>query len=174
MRVRLVATLIAGAAVLVAAGSGTASGGAAMRLPSLEHQLLVAVNDARGGRGAAPLRSHPALTRAAIVHTRDMARYGMFSHDSADGTSVRRRVARYYARGLDPRRWNIAENIQWRTGPATAAALVSWWLESRRHRDNLLAGQFRDVGIAAFHTENARGHFGGRTVTLVTIVFGVR
>jgi uncharacterized protein YkwD len=143
-------------------------------LNQLEWKLLERLNAVRLRRGLARLRLSPELLLAAHQHSHDMARNGFCGHDSADGTSFWSRVRRFYSPGSGWRSWSAAENVLCHPRRLTAAAALGRWLASRGHRANLLAPQWRDVGLAAVWTEAAPGEFGGRDVFLVTANFGSR
>jgi cysteine-rich secretory family protein len=48
------------------------------------------------------------------------------------------------------RTWTVGENLVWGTGPlSTPQALVTAWMNSPPHRENLLRPSFREMGLAA-------------------------
>jgi len=51
---------------------------------------------------------------------------------------------------------------------------VRQWLASPQHRRNLLAWQWRSMGIAVINAEGVRGVFGGGLVEIAAAEFGVR
>ena len=74
----------------------TASVSAArVHLSALESQLLSQINLTRGRRGLRALRLSAPLTAAADQHSQSMAQKGYFSHDSANGGSFFKRIARF-------------------------------------------------------------------------------
>jgi uncharacterized protein YkwD len=48
------------------------------------------------------------------------------------------------------------------------------WLRSPVHRANLLAAQWREIGIGAVHVTSAPRMYRGAPVTVITADFGVR
>jgi uncharacterized protein YkwD len=70
-----------------------------------------------------------------------------FAHVTPAGEGLRARVARtgwMHRR----RRWRLAENLGWGTGPlATPQAIVAAWMKSPPHRRNVLRADLRLVGI---------------------------
>lgn len=78
-----------------------------------------------------------------------MVRQGYFEHTSPAGvTFVNRIVATGYTRGA--RSWAVGENLVWGNGPlSTPQSLVTSWMNSPPHRENLLQPRFREIGIAA-------------------------
>jgi uncharacterized protein YkwD len=74
-------------------------------------------------------------------HARDMASHASFEHRGSDGSQSAERVT---AAGY---RWrSTGENIA--AGQPTAEAVVAAWLESPEHCANLMARQFREMGVA--------------------------
>jgi hypothetical protein len=48
------------------------------------------------------------------------------------------------------RTWTVGENLVWGTGPlSTPQAVVTAWMNSPPHRENLLRPTYREVGIGA-------------------------
>ena len=47
-------------------------------------------------------------------------------------------------------------------------------MRSPEHRANILNPNWREIGIAAVHSDGAPGTFGGLPVTIITTDFGVR
>jgi uncharacterized protein YkwD len=45
---------------------------------------------------------------------------------------------------------------------------------SAGHRENLLSGVWRELGLGALRVSRAAGAYGGRSVTIVTLDFGLR
>lgn len=146
--------------------------GARRLLSSLEFDILVRINAQRTTRGLRPLRVSRGLTAAATYHTRRMGRLGFFEHESANGAPFWRRIERFYPAG--PGYWSVGENLFWESPDTSAADAVREWMQSAPHRQNILAREWRDIGISAEHFATAPGTFGGRPVTIVTADFGVR
>ena len=143
----------------------------AMRV--LEAQVLVNVNRIRAQHRLVGLRFSPKLTAAATQHSREMARLGYFSHDSANGGAFWRRIERYYpSRGF--RRWSVGENLLWSSPDVDAAGALRMWMQSPEHRANLLNRGWREVGLSAIHVASAHGAYHDLDVTIVTADFGAR
>jgi len=134
--------------------------------------VVVGINEARVAQGLAPLRVSRQLRKAASEHALSMATLGYFSHSSANGSSVIRRIASFYA-ARGSKSWAVGEVLIWRAGGISASSAVSSWLSSAGHARQLL-GSWRDVGVAAINDENAPGVFGGRDVTIVVVDLGTR
>ena len=164
-------------AVLVAAGllaaSASATGRGEKSLPSLNRQVLAAVNRFRVAHGRVPLRESGSLDRSALQHSMEMGRVGYFAHPSADGTAFWRRIRRYYGAG-HYRYWSVGENLVWRSPAINAARAMSLWIASPEHLRNLLAREWREIGVSAVRVRHAPGVFHGLPVTVITADFGVR
>lgn len=103
------------------------------------------INYARSRAGVGGLSSSRALERAAGRKSHDVAACG-FSH-TACGNAADLYVHRYgYASGTSGWRWG--ENLAYGRGKkSTPRAIVQAWLGSPPHRDNMLAGSFKDLGV---------------------------
>jgi uncharacterized protein YkwD len=166
----LVAVLLAFAAGAPAAAAPDAATTVAAS-ESLETALLAELNEVRLAHGLSPLRRSGGLATAASVHSRAMAQFGFFQHESRDGSSFTQRVQRFY--GPSGRGWLVGENLLWGTR-VNAALAVSMWMQSPPHRRNILTPHWREVGLSAVKATRAPGVFGGRDVVIVTSDFGVR
>lgn len=111
--------------------------------PTLIAELLREVNTQRELNGKQPLRLNSRLTGAAQKHAENMSENDFFDHLSPDGRGVMERVTKegYHWRA-------IAENIG--AGLSSPKSTVTAWMKSRGHRDNLLNGEFNEVGIGYF------------------------
>ena len=90
---------------------------------------------------APPLTLAPALTRAASMHSRDMAAHDLFSHAGSDGSTPGERAT------LAGYRWSmVGENIA--SGVRTPRAAVAGWLASPHHCANIMTAGFRQMGVA--------------------------
>jgi hypothetical protein len=76
-----------------------------------------------------------------------MVAQGFFDHASPDGgTLVERLTGAGYLGDKDA--WVVGENIGWGQGTlATARAMVTAWMGSPAHRENLLSGDYTQVGL---------------------------
>ena len=167
-------------AALLALGLG-AAGAQATTKPAraltaanqLESQVLVELNAIRRAHGLVPLRLSRPLASAADAHSRAMATYGFFKHESRDGSAFWHRVKRYYGPG---RRggWSVGENLLWSTAGIDARRAVELWMKSPAHRKNILTPRWREIGLSAVTAPAAPGVFAGRDVVIVTTDFGVR
>jgi uncharacterized protein YkwD len=142
-------------------------------LPTLNHEVLAAVNRFRAAHGLLTLRESRALDRSARQHSLEMGRRGYFRHPSADGTVFWRRIQQYYSAKNVPY-WSVGENLVWQSQSLSAAAAMQLWIASPPHLANLMSRQWRQIGISAVSAARAPGVYGGRHVIIITTDFGVR
>ena len=117
---------------------------------AMDTSIACLINAQRAAYGVGPVQPNEALRDAALSHSTEMVREGYFEHTSPAGlTFVQRIEGTGYMRGS--RSWEVGENLVWGTGPlSTPQSLVTSWMNSPPHRENLLRGRFREIGIAAF------------------------
>lgn len=119
-------------------------------LPGFKDALLEQINAARASARTCGAANMPAvgalawndwLFSAAARHSDDMARHDYFSHTGRDGRSPGQRVsAEGYA-------WSVAgENIA--AGQASVNAVMTAWLASPGHCENLMRPAYTEVGVA--------------------------
>lgn len=143
------------------------------QLPTLEQSLRREINAVRTQNGLRPLADSLELTTAAESYTRKMLRNGFFDHDSPSGVTFAERIRlRYSPAGYA--RWAVGENLLTAPSKINARRAVELWMNSPRHRDNLLSPTFRQMGIAAVHQHSAPGVFGGNEALVITLELGVR
>ena len=107
--------------------------------PDSEAQMLRLVNDERRRAGLAPLQQDDRLREAARQHSEEMFRLGYFSHDSPRTGSPFDRIsaaARFFL--------TSGENIAY---APTVEIAHNGLMNSPSHRKNILAPEFRNVGI---------------------------
>lgn len=168
--IKLAASLLAVAA-LGPASASAASCAAGDRSPAalgdagVRHAVLCLLNGERTAHGLRPLRHDERLGRAAVGHSRDMAAHHYFAHDSRSGATFGDRIARTgWMRGR--RSFSIGENLAWGTGEsATPRAIVTSWMHSAGHRENILDGRFRVIGIGVVGGVPVTDGTGGATYT---------
>jgi uncharacterized protein YkwD len=102
----------------------------------------------RTQNGLGTLADNSALDAAAAAHSDDMIARGYFDHDTPDGGTFDQRIlSAGYARPGDG--WSLGENLIWADGDlATPAALMNSWMNSEGHRENILNGTYRELGLA--------------------------
>ena len=115
-------------------------------------EMLAQVNAQRRKAGAPALKMDRDLQQAAQGHAQDMLARGYFAHKSPSGTSVRERSreAGYQWRTIGE---NIAE------GQTSVDEVVTTWMGSPGHRQNILNPNFRDLGIGLVLGKNRAGEY---------------
>jgi len=172
-RALLCLALTVSAVGLWAGSAGAIGRGSTSATAALEQDVLSNVNLLRRQHGLGTLRLSAKLAAAARLHSAEMAQRGYFSHDSANGTSFDKRIARFYSVG-DKRYWSVGENLLWSSPDVSASSALDMWMNSPEHRKILLTARWREIGLSAVHLSSAPGTYGGREVTIVTADFGVR
>jgi uncharacterized protein YkwD len=107
------------------------------------------INEQRASFGLQPVDENSQLDRAALSHSNEMVQEGYFEHTSPAGVTFIDRIAQtgYMAKA---RSWVVGENLVWGTESwSTPDALVTAWMNSPPHRENLLKPSFDEIGIAA-------------------------
>lgn len=128
-----VCTSLAGA--MASAGCNIPSNASAMQAELIEH-----LNAERRARGLTPLRLSAALDKAAQGQACDNAKRMSISHDSSDGSHLQQRLRRV---GYNYR--TAAENTG--RGFASGARAVEWWMNSPKHKTNMLMSQVSEIGV---------------------------
>jgi uncharacterized protein YkwD len=105
-------------------------------------EVIDLTNQARAAGGLQPLVASAALTRAAAIHSQDMARLGQMVHDipGAPNGSLAERAA-----FVGYRYRSLGENIAY--NQAGGAAVVAAWLASPPHHENMLSADFTEIGV---------------------------
>ncbi len=123
-------------------------------------QLLTATNSKRAEAGLAPLTLDQRLSRAAALKAKDMFAKNYWAHNSTDGKTPWEFVTtagyRYRIAGE-----NLAKNF------SVSSAVVDAWMASPTHRDNIMRGDYKDIGLAVVN-----GVLAGEETTLVVQMFG--
>jgi len=121
--------------------------------------VLAEMNAYRAQFSLPPLQMDARLQQAADDRMRDMEELAYWSHESPDGRSpfmwLRMRNYPYQFAG---------ENLA--TGFETCEVLVSSWMESKGHRDNILSASYTECGIAIIDGSTTRRSVGKSIVVL--------
>ena len=115
-------------------------------LASFAADVVALTNAHRTTAGCPALEVSPLLTQAAQRHSEDMARNSFMSHTGSDGSTLRSRVDDTGYLWM-----RLAENIA--AGYPTPASVVSAWMNSEGHRNNILNCSLTEIGVA--HTYRA-------------------
>ena len=145
--------------------------GGGIYLNATEKQLLGLHNETRKERGLKPLCVHPALTEAARAHSKDMIEQDYFAHATPSGESLGERLRHF---GYTPKGysyWKVGGNIAWHSGPEPEPEnMFSGWMNSPHHRANILAEDFRQIGLGTY----AGAYKSYKESVMYTAEFGVR
>jgi uncharacterized protein YkwD len=110
-----------------------------------EQTLLELTNKERAKKKLPPVSVSPLLTRVARAHSANMARQEKMEHVLDGKTAGQRAEKAGYRLGRVGE--NIAAGEEW-----TAAGLIEDWMNSKRHRDNILSPGFTEVGFGLAKT----------------------
>ena len=168
MSITAVVALIC-ALIPVSSASAACSGASARpgKAPpaTIRHATLCLLNEKRHARGLRRLRESRQLTAAAGGYAALMVRERFFDHVSPAGSTLLTRVrGSGYLAGIGT--FFAAENIAWASGrAATPRGMVRQWMNSPPHRENILNGRLRDIGIGAATGAPNGSSSGGTYVT---------
>jgi uncharacterized protein YkwD len=126
--------------------------------------ILCLVNGERTDNGGLPpLGTNSQLAQAATGMCQQMITQHFFAHETPDGKNV---VDRVEPTGYIPDSgdWVVGENLAWGSGAlSTPQAIVNGWMNSPGHRANILATDYKDVGLAACNGSPSTQQSGGTT-----------
>lgn len=115
-------------------------------------EMLAQVNEYRRKADVSALRMSRELQEAAQAHAEDMLARGYFGHKSPNGISVRERSNKV---GYE---WKtVGENIA--EGQTSVREVMTAWMNSTGHRQNILNPNFRDLGIGLVLGKNKAGEY---------------
>lgn len=119
------------------------------------------VNRDRIQNGFEPLRVNEALTRAAQAKADDMTKNDYFAHTSPEGLTPW-----HWIQGSDYNYRSAGENLAIHFTDAEEEERA--WMESVKHRENILSPKYQDIGVAVNHTVQ-----NGQPTTIVVQMFGL-
>jgi uncharacterized protein YkwD len=111
--------------------------------------ILCLVNGERADQNLPALNANDQLGQAASGMCALMVKEQFFSHETPEGKNV---VDRVQPTGYIPNSgdWVVGENLAWGSGAlATPNAIVNGWMNSPGHKANILAPDYKDIGLAA-------------------------
>ena len=117
--------------------------------PMISQQIVSATNRQRAAHGLPTLAIDQSLTRAAQRHSVWMGKTGKYGHTGAGGSQPwdRTRQENYGGR-------RVAENIMSYQIPSgtwpSAEEIVTGWMNSPGHRENILDGQHAHIGVGTY------------------------
>jgi uncharacterized protein YkwD len=143
----LVVTALAAVPAVSAASSCTGADTVPSATTHEAQATLCLLNQQRRAHGLRALRMDTKLGKAARGHAEDMVAKRYFDHDSKSGASFEARIKRTgWTKAR--RSYIVGENLAWGGGHlATPREIVKSWMNSPGHRSNILAREFRMIGI---------------------------
>jgi len=124
------------------------------------HLIIKLVNDQRQLHKLTPLVENEKLKKAAANKAQDMMNKGYWDHYSPDSFTPWQFITKegytYQFAGE-----NLAKDYY------LESSLVSDWMNSQGHRDNILSDKFEDTGVAVI-----KGNFGDKPSILIVQLFG--
>ena len=123
-------------------------------------EVVAITNQQRLAAGLSPLSVNGILIQAAAAKANYMFANNFWAHNAPDGTTpwVFFQQAGYNYRYAGE---NLARDFN------DSASVVSAWMGSPTHRDNILSGRYNEIGVAVVN-----GVMGGQETTLVVQMFG--
>jgi uncharacterized protein YkwD len=123
---------------------------------SFERRAFDLINVERRARGQEPLHWDAELSQLARRHSENMARQNFFSHTDPEGLEAADRAAAGGVCG-----WRaIAENIAYNQGYEDPAGFaVERWMQSVKHRENILRPAFTHAGVGVSRGPDGRVYF---------------
>ncbi|MGA7826178.1 MAG: CAP domain-containing protein [Geobacteraceae bacterium] len=110
---------------------------------SVEPYILASINRIRAEHHLTPLTVSPALQQFARDHSRYMAKSGYLGHGQ-NGMDFKARVVKARLKGWREIGENVGRSQGYRNNAET---IISGWMESRPHRENILTAGFNMTGI---------------------------
>lgn len=149
---KIVFAVLAAAALTGAAGAvhldrpvqGSSSVSAGIQSSSAASEVVRLTNSARGQNGYAALVEDGALSEAAAVRAREIAR--SFSHTRPSGASFSSALSESGVTYL-----RAGENIA--SGQKSASEVVNAWMNSPGHRANILNSSYSRIGSASVNID---------------------
>lgn len=130
------------------AGQAGAACVAPANVNDLATQLAAGLNANRESNALGQLSFNAELSQAAMRHACDLSVNNYMDHRGTDGSTSQDR-----ARSMGYQDCLIAENLAW--GYPDPRTIVSGWMQSSAHRQNMLLANVREFGVGI--VESARG-----------------
>ncbi|HET7713532.1 MAG TPA: CAP domain-containing protein, partial [Patescibacteria group bacterium] len=123
-------------------------------------EVINLTNEKRLAAGVGAVRQNSFLDQAAAKKAADMFQHDYWAHVSPSGTTP------WYFFDLVGYKYiyageNLARDFD------SSSGVVTGWMNSPSHRDNMLSGNYTDIGVAVVN-----GILGGQETTLVVQLFG--
>ena len=148
----LILIAVAVAALCLPAGAFAACSGAATQpnaanLDQIAATTLCLLNEQRADNGLPALSQQSELDQASADYSELMVDEQFFSHVSPAGSVLTQRLTDSGYLGGDGA-WVVGENIAWgESYLGTPGAIVTAWMNSAGHRENILSSDYDEIGI---------------------------
>lgn len=113
-------------------------------------QVVILVNEERRKAGLLPLERSDEVSSAAAVRAQELT--SSFSHTRPDGSAYRTVLEQT---GISYR--SCGENVAY--GYSTPEAVMSAWMTSTGHRDNILNEDYTNIGVGYFKDSGGLGYW---------------
>lgn len=115
----------------------------------IERAILDLVNQERANAGASPLQIDDTLRTVARAHSDDMFLRNYFDHEDPDGFSAADRIAEAHRQliGLTGENIWMGTNLDPSDQQTTAKSIMSAFMKSSGHRENILKKTYTHLGI---------------------------
>lgn len=123
-------------------------------------EIISLTNQARLEQSLPTLKINHLLTKAAEAKAKAIVKNQFFSHNSPDGKKFSD-----WVKEADYRYLVVGENLA--MGFGSSEAVVEAWLNSPKHRDNILKTDYQDIGLAVL-----KGKMEGKETYVIVQYFG--
>lgn len=122
-------------------------------MAQVEQAIFNKVNEERAKAGVSPLSYNSTMEKYARIKSQDMGDNNYFSHADLSGNYI---TSKMKADGVSYKAWG--ENIAYIGGITDPTALANKfmenWMNSERHRKNILSTNFDSIGIGVYQSGN--------------------
>lgn len=136
---------------------------------SLEAAILSETNARRADYNLAPLSYSAAAENVAKAKTKEMFTRNYFAHTSPYTGNLKAQFAKWGSIKLGTNATIIGENIMYMNNynkkEITAKFLVDQWMNSEKHRENILNSNYTEIGIAVYYGDDMRCYSAQEFVT---------
>jgi len=124
-------------------------------IAELEAALHTAINDIRAENGLRRLTRDAALDGVAREHAQDMAARGYLAHETPEGLNPPARMKRAGVTGFTL----AGENVGTTSRLDPNREIVSAWMASPAHHENIIAPAFNETGIGIARAPNGSFYY---------------
>jgi len=136
---------------------------------SLEAAILSETNERRAEYGLKPLSYSEAAENVAKAKTKEMFVKDYFAHTSPYTGDLKTQFSKWGSIKLGTNATIIGENIMYLNNynkkEVTAEFLVDQWMNSEKHRENILNSNYTEIGIAVYYGDDMRCYAAQEFVT---------